>query len=209
MRSWTAGVKVFTATCASSAVAVGAVGLAPVAQAANLGSYTADCLTGGSSSQTISGNVGDTFTIVPTGAMCYLASSSSGVVSWVTPVNSSNPSASNPGDNVTVTLRAAGSTTYTAQQNGGYSFTVNVASATSAASPAAGPPDVLQQFVESSLGLVSCDAQAGTVHDVAGVSPGGWGRSWAMWPHGGTGGFVCTRLISYSPSQQRYITRST
>jgi hypothetical protein len=66
------------------------------------------------------------------------------------------------------------------------------------------PPDVHQ-----SLGIPG-DADCSQIDDKslnwAGVSDGGWGKSWAQWPNAGSGGFVCNRILRYSLDNERWYT---
>ncbi len=68
--------------------------------------------------------------------------------------------------------------------------------------PASGdsvPRAALQQFARAESSL--CDVQPDDLVDfpaLAGVRHQAWGRSWAQWPNGGTGGFVCSRQPYYT-----------
>ena len=65
------------------------------------------------------------------------------------------------------------------------------------------PQPVLQQF-----GLIngaSCEATASPELNWSGVPEGGWGKSWAQWMNDGLGGEVCTRMLVYSQTQERWI----
>lgn len=64
------------------------------------------------------------------------------------------------------------------------------------------PPPALQQFGQPSSG--TCDAAASPELNWGGATSGGWGVSWAQWMNGGTGGPVCTRMLSYAPSLGRW-----
>jgi len=58
--------------------------------------------------------------------------------------------------------------------------------------------DVLQQVGVPASG--SCfDVFEPTTNTVAGVSNGGWVRSWGQWANGGRGGLVCSRILSLGP----------
>lgn len=65
------------------------------------------------------------------------------------------------------------------------------------------PPPVLQQV--GLLDGASCTEFASEALNWAGVSSGGWGRSWAQWMNDGLGGAVCTRTLVYSNSQGRWV----
>ncbi len=68
-----------------------------------------------------------------------------------------------------------------------------------AASGSEVPRAALQQFARAESGL--CDVQPDDLVDfpaLAGVRHQAWGPSWAQWPNGGTGGFVCSRQPYYT-----------
>lgn len=61
------------------------------------------------------------------------------------------------------------------------------------------PRAALQQFARAEAD--SCDAQPDDLVDfpaLGAVRHQAWGMSWAQWPNGGTGGFVCTRQPYYT-----------
>jgi len=61
------------------------------------------------------------------------------------------------------------------------------------------PTAPLQQFARSAED--ECDAQPEDLNDfpaLSGLTHTSWGPSWAQWPNGGTGGFVCTRQPYYT-----------
>ena len=61
------------------------------------------------------------------------------------------------------------------------------------------PTAPLQQFARAESD--ACDVQPDTLIDFPGLADlanVSWGRSWAQWPNGGTGGFVCTRQPYYT-----------
>ena len=60
------------------------------------------------------------------------------------------------------------------------------------------PPDVLQQVAPGADG--ACTSVGADQLNIGGAGPGGWGRSWAQWVNGGTGGAVCTRTLTYDQS---------
>ena len=158
------------ATAMGALVAGLGIAFAAPASAANLGSYTANCDSGGRVNETISGSIGDTFTVTASNAVCFAASTPSGVVS------SSVPSA-NPGSSTTVTLVAAGSTVFQWQQNGnGIYFAVTVAGAEA--------PAPIPAWVQA-YGRFGADAKCAD----------GWSPSWQSWAESVTGGWVCDRSI--------------
>lgn len=62
------------------------------------------------------------------------------------------------------------------------------------------PADVIQQFGRTDAH--TCDAMANSALNWAGAAAGGWANSWAQWMNEGTGGFVCTRSLYWTPSDQ-------
>ena len=61
------------------------------------------------------------------------------------------------------------------------------------------PTSPLQQFGRTEAG--TCEQQPADLLDFPGVSHlngQSWGPSWAQWPNGGTGGFVCNRQPYYT-----------
>ena len=62
------------------------------------------------------------------------------------------------------------------------------------------PADALQQFGGSDVH--SCDALADAALNWGGAASGGWANSWAQWMNDGTGGYVCTRSLYWTPSGQ-------
>ena len=54
-----------------------------------------------------------------------------------------------------------------------------------------GPPDVLEQYGRS----------------IDESCRDGWGPSWAQWPHDRSGGWVCTRTLSYDSSTASWLVR--
>lgn len=79
--------------------------------------------------------------------------------------------------------------------NQGFAFLTSVQTANPcvAPDPAQVPPSWHQ-----SMGRNSSDADC----------PSGWNPSWAQWPNGGTGGFVCNREIYYDIDTGGWLTRS-
>lgn len=66
------------------------------------------------------------------------------------------------------------------------------------------PPDVHQSVAIPPDG--HCSNVDGPGHNWAGTTNGGWSKSWAQWPYGGTGGFVCNRVLRYSLEVERWYT---
>lgn len=67
------------------------------------------------------------------------------------------------------------------------------------------PPDFLQQFAIAADD--SCDSVPEAIDVFAVPRAGGWSKSWAQWPNGGSGGFICTRTVGYQPSIQGWLPR--
>ena len=72
-----------------------------------------------------------------------------------------------------------------------------------APSPSDGPPPEIQQFGKPASG--TCNAAAPTTLNWSGVASGGWSESWSPWMNNGNGGAVCTRTLTYSSSQSKWI----
>jgi hypothetical protein len=68
---------------------------------------------------------------------------------------------------------------------------------------ASAPAPILQQFGKPASS--TCDSVAPTSLNWSGVASGGWSESWAQWMNGGNGGAVCTRTLTYSTSQSKWI----
>lgn len=65
------------------------------------------------------------------------------------------------------------------------------------------PSPLFQQFGKPLTG--TCDAAAPVTLNWSSVSSGGWSESWAQWVNNGNGGAVCTRTLSYSTTQSRWV----
>lgn len=146
------------------------------------------CSVAGETSESVSGDVGDTISFFANGS-CDLASSTAGVVTW---------SAGGPADPasvinalVTLTLAEPGSTQFTAQSPGypgsGGRLTIDV-TVTGAPAPdpdaSDEPAPVIPAWVQA-FGRASADA----------TCPDGWAASWQEWAQPVTGGWVCTRTV--------------
>lgn len=57
------------------------------------------------------------------------------------------------------------------------------------ADPAQRPPDWMKQYARAEA--EACDSE--------------WSPSWAQWPNGGTGGFVCVQVLTWSNSRQTFV----
>jgi len=96
-----------------------------------------------------------------------------------------------------LTVTADGRYAYTANR---YDNTVSVIALPE--TPASGdrvPTAPLQQFARAET--ENCELQPAALIDFPGLSgqvDRAWGQSWAQWPNGGAGGFVCTRQPYYT-----------
>ena len=99
-----------------------------------------------------------------------------------------------------LTNLAAGKTFTAASVGNGLTFS---ATFTSNAASGEAPPGWLQQVGVPDSG--ECTAINDADLNRGGVSSGGWGKSWAQWMNGGTGGAVCTRTLVYSTAQSRWV----
>ncbi len=201
--------------CAAVGISLTTLSAAPAASAADLGNVTYFCAGEGTvATSSMSGYVGDTFTITPdpTGSDCPLTSSTPGVVTWlVTNDGTTTPDEGavwNVGHAI-VTFANVGTTTFSigiqwVPQQLEISVTVLASPGTGGPGGDA-PADVVQEFGLPAAG--TCDAAAGPELDWAGVGRGGWSISWSQWPHGGTGGAVCSRTLHYDAGIGAWTTR--
>jgi hypothetical protein len=104
------------------------------------------------------------------------------------------------GNNIVYGMYVVGSTAYAATA-GGLSISGAIGPATDDQS--SGPPPILQQFGKPASG--TCNDAASPSLNWSGVPSDGWAESWAQWPNGGNGGFVCTRTLIYSTTQAKWI----
>ena len=154
-----------------------------------------------STSVTVTGAVGDTFTtVMSTGtAFCdsliqsFTITGATGKVSPATG-NVTAPTAT------TFTITGPGSFTLV-PPNTFSSYTLTITVSVVAAS-AATPADLYQ-----SIGLGSASACASVSRpdlDWSGVASGNWTQSWAMWPNAGKGGPVCNRVLWFDSNASRW-----
>jgi hypothetical protein len=97
-------------------------------------------------------------------------------------------------------------TSYSSGTAGNYVPFVSLSGSTSSPGSSSGsfaPAPLLQQFGKPSSG--TCDAAAPATLNWSSVSAGGWSESWAQWVNNGNGGAVCTRTLSYSTTQSRWV----
>jgi hypothetical protein len=123
--------EVFVRRCLSVFLLMGGLFMGSGANAAFLGSFQADCGQS-NTSNSVSGNVGDTFTVTTTGGFCNFLSTPTGVVTGP-PNFVFSPSGT------TYTIASAGPVTATYEQdNLGLTLTVNSAPAITSVTPTSG-----------------------------------------------------------------------
>jgi len=204
-----------TALLMVSAIAMSG-GLTLAANPAMAADYTGYCNDGTSNpGLSISKAVGETYTWQDgsgAGSGCSISTSgTAGVVTWTSSNGGDSPSTDpttlSQGATLTVTAATAGSQVLTltgSTRTYTLTFTVggggggggggsNPSPATSGTTSS--PAPVVQQFGLPATG--TCDEAAPAALNVAGVSSGGWGISWAQWMNDGAGGPVCTRTLGY------------
>jgi len=134
---------------------------------------------GSPSTVTVTGAVGDTFTVTFSGIPCAPIQSFESTDSTVTPAGGDL----DWGTVSTFTIVGSGTVRFVGGAPGLLSINVvatSVVSTPMAAPPAPTPPPWAQSTERG---------------DQAASCPTGWGQSWAQWPHGNTGGWVCVRTL--------------
>ena len=204
------------ATCALSCASVA---VASTAHAAST-SATATCNTSSTTNLTL--YVGDQLTITTSGLCTRILGADGGLggtgtLPYVNGGNTVNypigtggtPGLDNP-STVIYTGTVVGGARVEIRDSGGVgviqSWIVTVVTAptpTSDSSSPAPPSPLIQQFGKPVAG--TCDEAQPEGLNLAGVTNGGWGISWAQWMNGGTGGAVCTRTLVYSTDQSKWI----
>lgn len=179
-------VRGILAGVSAAVMAAGGVLLAgaPAASAADLGSYSANCeFGGGRVDVSISGQVGDTFTVTGiNNTSCFGNASPTGVIEDV--VSTIDIGGGMFGSRAVVTIVAAGSATYRFEQNGNGSwFAINMPASSAAVAPTADAPPI-PSWVQA-YGIFHRDDACLT----------GWTNSWQKWAEPITGGWVCGRTI--------------
>ena len=192
----------------TAAVALVAGGATAPATAADLGTYgqvACDSSPYGNPivpiSADVAGTVGDTFTItVNGGLLCFIRTTTPGVISWIAEdciygwVGQLNEVDSWCGTDpdystITVTLQAAGSTTFTVIQNDvGGTFRITVQehpAGLSAAAVTARPSDGTSE-----------DWHLAHAREEGETCAEGWDESWHEWAEDVSGGWVCTRTAA-------------
>ena len=145
---------------------------------------------------TVTGNVGDTFTVVKrnTGG-CNPTQTITGASGIVTP----NTGTLARNASVTFTLVASG--TFTITGGGGSGVMTIIVSATAPGGGGGGggatvqssPPDIFQSVAMSGSG--TCASLKRSDLDWAAAETGNWTQSWEQWANGGKGGPVCRRVL--------------
>jgi hypothetical protein len=171
---------------------------------------SSDCLvwnSNGQSYESITGYVGETFTVtfpnlvVATRGVSIQRLACPNFLISGSPVTATPTSGTIDSSNaLTFTITGSGKITLTQifaplsisglLQN---SLTISVTALTADA-----PPDLLQQVGASNTG--SCSAFVDATLNWAGAPSGGWATSWAQWMNQGKGGAVCTRSLYWLPS---------
>ena len=151
--------------------------------AADHGQFSTNCTYGaGMVNNTVTAKVGDTFTVtVPSGPDCFLSISPAGGVTWT--VVGGSPTSVFANGTATVTIRAAGTLTFVAQQDGaGRTITINATGAAQtitfnpqAANPSTYSPGgsfTINPLATASSGLaVAYAATPNTVCTLVGTGP--------------------------------------
>jgi hypothetical protein len=206
-------VKNFLATL-SMVTLMGAAGTmgAPVANAAaSPASFLVSgfsCLFAGvppAASTTVTGAVGDTFTVafLTMGGFCDTKTivGSAGVATPATgTINTTAP--------VTFTIVGTGSFTFTGTVY--ETLTINVVATGGAAGavvalPAPPVPDKMQAVARPTAGCATLVSDASM--NWAGIAGTGWGTSWAQWMNNGVGGDVCVRMLGYNMNTSSWFVR--
>ena len=172
--------------------------------------------------QTISSPSGDdvrlTFTTCGTGNPLYVDSSSPVGTNTSVVISGATVAVGDDGTNHYIDIYTASPLgppadgTYLVYYNiGAYngSFTVVIGGASPSPTPStdtsssSGPAPVIQQFGKPATG--TCDEVAPEDLNWAGVPSGGWTTAWGEWLHDGLGGWACSRTLSYSSAQAKWI----
>lgn len=200
--------RVVSVAVAASAAVCLVASVAPAASAsANVGTVTWNGTT--LSGTSLTGQVGDTFTLqnsgsgggnngsVRNGTGSVSVGGTSCTVTGGIPDCPSFASSS-----ITVTIVQAGQVTFwTSALQGTITITVAGGGSPSTEMPSV-PAAVIQQFAKPVA--ATCNAAQPSGLDWSGVASGGWSESWAQWVNGGTGGAVCTRLLEFSSARQAW-----
>jgi len=193
---------------------LGSVGIAgaPVANAVAFPGFLMgagmNCLWPGGQSDTITGQVGDTFTVrfLSMGMFCNtkIIVGNAGVAT---------PSTGTINTTAAVTFTIVGSGSFTLTSLVDQTLTINVVASggagnqasTVVASPPPPVPDKMQAVARPSTGCATFVSDAGLNWD--GVAGTGWGSSWAQWMNNGLGGDVCMRMLGYNSNTGKTVIR--
>ena len=159
-------------------------------------------------STTVTGSVGDTFTVqfLSMGMFCNtkLIVGSAGVAT---------PSTGTINTTAAVTFTIVGTGSFTLTSLVDQTLTINVVASggagnqasTVVASPPPPVPDKMQAVARPSTGCATFVSDAGLNWD--GVAGTGWGSSWAQWMNNGLGGDVCMRMLGYNSNTGKTVIR--
>jgi len=164
-----------------------------------------------SSDASISGHIGETFTVTFPNLIVAVGSVGAQSLGCANYSFVSDPGTTSPASGIIATTDP---TTFTITGPGTIMFTMLAPLAaandsilrprqlpiTVSVLPDDPPPDVLQQVGAPSTG--TCATFTDSTLNWAGAPSGGWGMSWAQWVNQGRGGAVCTRSLYWLPSGQ-------
>lgn len=172
--------------------------LATPSSAADLGTYSVDCAnTVFTSPNSLQASVGDTITVSNTGLVDCVVTTQDVAVSGGTTTLS-------PRQSVTLTFTTVGvAVALVTDDYPSYSKGIGFVALVTGSPGSSGPTPVLQQFGMPTTG--TCDSAQPDGLNIGGVESGGWGDSWAQWMNEGTGGFICTRTLTYSNSLGHWV----
>ena len=152
-------------------------------------------------SESITGNSGDTFTVsVSSGGNSIYLVDGTGSVGGVLGLPCS--STTNPSIKTYCRVTAGTSESFTILGSGTVgvfkiSDDTRIGTLSITVTPgASGPAPILQQFGRDQLD--DCSNVNMPELDIGGAESGGWGPSWAQWPFDHSGGWVCTRTLTYN-----------
>jgi hypothetical protein len=154
----------------------------------------------GTSSITVNGAVGDTFTSVKGNTSSNCAFQTFTITGATGIVNTSSATIGYPS---ATTFTIVGPGTFTV--NGSFTtltITVVANAPVASAGTSATPSDLLQSIELGSAS--SCASVSRPDLDWSGVSSGNWTQSWAMWPNAGKGGPVCNRVLWFNSGVSRW-----
>jgi len=154
------------------------------------------------SSTTVTGAVGDTFTVqfpIMGGIFCRTKTivGSAGVAT---------PSTGTISTNAAVPFTIVGSGSFTLTSNS-QTMTITIVATGGAVVtlPAPPVPDIMQAVLRPSTGCATLVSDASM--NWAGIAGTGWNPSWAQWANGGLGGDVCVRMLGYNMNTSKWFIR--